>query len=236
MNPPRPIFSLATALVSLLLLSTIAAASSSQTYFPLNHSDSKIYRFKVNGVSRSSHLTYTNAVGGNGVFIETDSTDGSQTLYANAAGALTMPGVIISGDYIWFAQPLVVFNDDIIANGGTSFSSVTTYYEGTRIFITVATTIKRMGAVRVPAGEFQNCRSVSFDMVVRIDGISAPLVMHNVWTLAPRVGKIQVEVVDQNDRYLDTAELISGIVAGVDVRNLQLPVNLAPIYNLLLDD
>ena len=73
-------------------------------------------------------------------------------------------------------------------------------------------------------------------MVVQVYGASAPLTMHNVWTLAPRVGKIQVEVVDQNDHYLDTSELISGTVAGVDVRNLQWRPDLTPIYNILLDD
>ena len=236
MNLSRPIFLLATSLLSLLLLATIAVASSSQTYFPLNHGDSKLYRFQVNGVNRSSTLTYTNAVGGNGVFVETDSIDGSQALYTNAAGALTMPGVILAGDYLWFANPLVVYNDETISNGGKSSSSVSTTYQGVHIFITVKTTINKVGTVQVPAGKFQDCRSVSFDMVVQIDGTSAPLIMHNVWTLAPRVGKIQVEVVDENDHYLDTSELISGTVGGVDVRNLQWRPDLTPIYNILLDD
>lgn len=91
-----------------------------------------------------------------------------------------------------------------------------------------------IGSVTVTAGNYVNCRAVSFMMRVYVEGGSAPIVMNNVWSLAPGVGKIQVEVVDQNDQYLDTADLISGQVAGTDVSNLAGPKNLIPIYSLLL--
>ena len=61
-------------------------------------------------------------------------------MYTNAAGALTMPGVILAGDYLWFVNPVVIFNDETISNGGKSSSSVSTTYQGVHIFITVKTT------------------------------------------------------------------------------------------------
>ena len=60
--------------------------------------------------------------------------------------------------------------------------------------------------------------------------------MKNVWTLAPQVGKIQIEVADENDRYLDTAELTSGQVAGKDVSTLAEEITITPILHLLLGD
>ncbi len=219
----------------LVFQSVIAAASSTKTYFPLNNGDVKSYTFNYNGnPNQTMQLSYTSYPGKSGVFIEKDSVDGSQALYENRNGKLQMPGTFDSGQYIWFSQPLVVFSDTVIRNGGNQKSSVTATFQGVNIYISSETTVVKKNNITVPSGEYFNCRSISFKVKVEIEGSSQSIIMNNVWTLAPRVGKIEVEVADTNDNYVDTAELTSGKVAGIDVRDLAGRINLQGTIILLL--
>ncbi len=226
-------------LISLItvLHSTLAAASSVQSFFPLNNGDSKSYLFDANGsVNQVLQLSYITDASRSAVFVEVDSADGSKVLYDNRGGELTMPGIILAdGSYIWFTQPLVIFTDQVVQNGGKYNSSVNTFYDGIPIYITVETSIDLAGRVNVPSGGYSDCRHVSFDMEVFVNGGSQPLVMNNVWTLAPGVGKIQIEVADENNNFIDTAELTAGAVAGVAVSEYAGRTNnLAAIYSFLL--
>lgn len=220
----------------ILFCQGVALASPVETYFPLNHGDRKHYAFELNHTPRTMTLSYSDEPRRTGVFLESDSLDASKVLYRNQDGTLTMPGVIVDGNYLWFAAPLVIFPDHVIQDGGAHFSSVSTSYYGTPINITVKTTVDIAGEVTVPAATYNNCRLVSFYLNVYIAGTSQPIVMKNVWTLAPQVGKIQIEVVDENDRYLDTAELTSGLVAGRNVSTLIERNIITPILLLLLGD
>lgn len=221
--------------IFIILHSAIAAASPVLTYFPLNNGDTKFYEFDSGGSSNQTmQLQYTASTSRNGAFIETDNTDGSKMVYDNRAGKLTMPGVVISGEYVWFTYPLVIFSDEVIQNGGNYSSWVRTYNQGVQIYITVETTVDVLNKILVPAGLYNDCRMVSFTMNVYVDGATTPVVTKDVWTLAPSVGKIQVKVTDENGNYIDTAELASGTVAGIDVSKYAAPMSLAAIYSILL--
>ncbi len=67
-------------------------------------------------------------------------------------------------------------------------------------------------------------------MEIYIAGPSGPLTMKNVWTLAPNVGKIEIEVADANDNYINTADLASGYVSEVDVSKPTGPRNVSAVY------
>jgi hypothetical protein len=142
-------------------------------------------------------------------------------LYGYSGNELLEYGVELGWvDYLW-NPPLPVLEENLLANGGsrTFQSSV----QG--ISVTVTITISVAGTVVVPAGTFNQCRSVS--VVARIAG-SSTVAASEAWVLAPKVGAIRIGVINENGAVIGYQQLTSGTVEGVDVRDLanQIPPTL----------
>ncbi len=218
-------------------LSSFGAAVT--TYFPMSDGDNKLYTFTLGNSVRNMELTYRSYDLTWDIYLETDSTDNSKITYETSESTLTMWGTFLGGDYLRFNQPLVVASESQLQYGGRISSSTTAQFQGSDITISSETIILKVDKVVVPAGKYTNCRSVSFRVTIKIEGTNYPVVLDNVWTLAPHVGKIEIEVVDQYGNYIDTAELVSGRVSGQDVTEYADPEQdpmLMPGVQLLLSE
>lgn len=207
------------------------------TYFPMSDGDNKVYTFTMGSEVINMELTYSRSDPDWEIYLETDSVDDSRVTYETGGQTLTMLGTFLEDDYLSFDQPLVVASDNLLQNGGRISASTTAQYHGADIIISSETIVSKIDTVVVPVGGYADCRSVSFRVNVYIEETGYSADLNNVWTLAPYVGKIQIEVVDQYNNHIDTAELISGQVSGKDVSGYAMSeqaVTVLPGMQLLL--
>lgn len=211
---PKVISQLVTFILFFIPFSVVA--SSVTTYFPMSDGDTKLYTFTLEGITHSTELIYEYLASEN-MFLESDKIDNSQTTYVDYSNTLDTWGIIYEGEYLWFDQPLVVVAATTLQSGGKITSLTTASFREMEMSITSETIVSKIGTVVVPAGRFDDCRSISFNVTINIKGETYPVVLHQAWTLAPNVGKIQVKVTDPYGNYLTTANLVSGQVSGKDV-------------------
>ena len=165
-----------------------AATATVQTYFPMQHGDSKSYTSNFG----SSVYQYTQTSrNGQTAWRETDSLDGSQAYYGYSGSSLVMYGADASGLDFDFNTPLTILEENQLTNGGTLQSQTTLYYEGYFVQVRYTGTARQVGSVTVPAGTFDDCIELSMNFSYTAEGESESLELGDVWVLAPDVGKLK---------------------------------------------
>jgi hypothetical protein len=208
----------ATASTANLATTTVAA------YFPLHHNDVKNYGATFNGTYYSAIYTYTYGLFNDRMcYRETDSLDGSKAYFGHAGTALEMYGASLEGETYAFDTPLTILNDAILTNGGTLNSSTTLTVEGVRATVQITVTSMLVGAVTIPLGRLDDCRSIKMTFRITIPGESESEDLEDVWILAPQIGKLKIAVFNQFMVQMGWMTLTGGTIGGVRVADLLKP-------------
>ena len=201
-------------------LATTAVA----TYFPLHHNDVKNYGATFNATYYSATYTYTYRLfNGRMCYREIDSLDGSKAYFGHAGTELQMYGASLEGETYAFDTPLTILNDAILTNGGTLNSSTTLTVEGVRATVQIRVTSMLVGAVTIPLGRVNDCRSIKMIFRITIPGESESEDLEDVWILAPQIGKLKIAVFNQFMVQMGWMTLTGGTIGGVSVADLLKP-------------
>lgn len=218
--PPSRVAAPENATASAAQLATTAVA----TYFPLHHNDVKNYGATFNATYYSATYTYTYRLfNGRMCYQETDSLDGSKAYFGHAGTALQMYGASLEGETYAFDTPLTILNDAMLTNGGTLNSSTTLTVEGVRATVQITVTSMLVGAVTIPLGRLEDCRSIKMTFRITIPGESESEDLEDVWILAPQIGKLKIAVFNQFMVQMGWMTLTGGTIGGVSVADLLKP-------------
>jgi len=195
-------------------------------YFPMHDGDTKSYV----GPSTDGSVTVSQtSFGGQPGFELCESSFGGATLhYAYSGTELLLYGGSDGETDLVFTPPLVELDENLVLNGGSRTSRSTASVSDLDVTLSVrlVVTVTNLGSVTVPAGTFENCRFVSLLITASARGQGSQK-SREVYVLAPGVGHLRVADIDEHLNITEWADLTSGTVDGVDVRDLAVLSTLA---------
>ena len=203
-----------------------AGCDALRRYFPMHDRDTKSYV----GPSTDGSVTVSQtSFGGQPGFELCESSFGGATLYYAYSGTeLLLYGGSDGETDLVFTPPLVELDENLVLNGGsrTSRSTASVSDLGVTLSVILVVTVTNLGSVPVPAGTFENCRFVSLLISASARGQGSQK-SREVYVLAPDVGHLRVADIDEHLHITEWADLTSGTVNGIDVRDLAVLSTLA---------
>jgi len=203
-----------TAVSWLLFASSALGGQWLDLYWPLNDGDHKTFIYEA-----TKELTLdVNDFGGGEWNLCVGSPDVSECLdlQCDQTGCYLISAEAM-GTTVSFDPPVLLLNENILQNGGTVKTVTTVTQFGLDPYpATYTVTVAKSGTVTVPAGTWQDCRSIKATEVATIPGYGTITASALTAYLGPKVGIIKTLVMQPSD----FATLVSGTVGGVDVRCL----------------
>ncbi len=203
---------------------TGVAATLVEQYWPMQNGDIKYY----NGPAGQIYIRFSNTGFSNpprfdmALYVYDPDWDDYYEEFSATVGYSTDRNQLIEYgadvgfyDYTW-NPPIASLDATSLADGGSRTFQSVVKAPGTNIPVTVTITVTSAGTVVVPAGTYNQCKSVS--VTAKITGTST-VVSAQAWVLAPRVGQIKVAVVNESGRVVGWESLTSGTVGGTDVKD-----------------
>ena len=208
-----------TVTISGFILAATAAISGPVTdsYWPLHNGDYKTFVYQ-----KTKELTLDVAsAGGNQYEVSFDAGDDGSgyEIHAKTSTGILMEELGVGWTTVAVDPGIFLMDDTLLQNGGSHTTSTTVSQTGLDDYsATFTIKIAKLGSVTVPAGTFTDCRSFTVTEKATIPGYGKRTATAMTVILAPRVGLIKKLV--KSGMW---AELSSGMVGGVDVRNVPPP-------------
>ncbi|SPE54991.1 hypothetical protein SBV1_2010024 [Verrucomicrobia bacterium] len=179
------------------------------SYWPLNDGDQKTFVY-----DGTQSLTMSVSDMGGGAFaISEDSQEVNASLNVQNDQDSSFLSSVQEGWLTVSVDPMVMLLDDsTLQNGGTARTSTTVSQSGITYPATFTVKVAKAGTVTVPAGTFQDCRSITASEEAKVPGHGTIHATALTAYLAPNVGIIKTQV-----KIGVWAELVSGTVGGVNV-------------------
>jgi hypothetical protein len=189
-----------------------------QRYWPMHSGDQLNYA----GAGETTTITFTADLAA-GSFIMQESYDNASSYYTYSGSQLLLTGGKQGWTRMTYTPPIPELDENSLANGGTRSATSQTTVQGITVGLSAVITVANAGAVTVPAGTFQNCRTVGSSITGTVPGVGSQTMSVQNYVLAPGVGIIKLGLYDLDGRLIGWLELTGGHVDGVDVHDLANP-------------
>lgn len=196
-------------------------------YWPMHDGDRRMTR----GPLGDCELTWS---GSGGSFLMESVCDGTSGSYRVEGDELQLTRLAMGWTRLYPEPAIVELTDSQLRNGGSRRVNSSVTFQGVRVSLVCDIKVSNAGTVVVPAGRFENCKSVSSKITGSIPGEGSMTVSSQNYVLAPGAGIIRVAVYDDDFRQVGWQDVVSGWVGGVPIselagRSSQVPPNLTSL-------
>ncbi len=214
LHPSKPGTLTSALLLCLAAVGASPVAGGVRDSYPLNQGDWKEYR-SAYGTDRHSFAQASFA--GRKLLEESHSLTGSRMYLQHSGAQLVWYGGRVGEATLTFDRSLVLLEDQMLPTGGSRTSATTVKFEGVTFTLNLTVTVTVGGTVTVPAGTYQDCRLMRFELTASAMGEEETAAV-DVMYLAPGIGRVKSAIVDEDFEVIGWEELVAGSVAGKPVQ------------------